>query len=467
MENQIDRIKEIMGIKIISENIAPVVANEFRNFIEHIISSYSAFVTRADIDRLLKNTTRKEIKNLSKDEVEELLKKIDYESLVRTLLNKQLVSTNVKRGFFDRYINEIIRTRMTVEQTIDAVKNNKIFSHLYNASKNVNPNEPVPDFVQKMEKEMNEIWLDEYEVELKRRSISVPPRIPPPIVDDLANIFADRDKLIKFINKEAKSAVGKEIPIEQIEAFADKLLEVVNNSVKKFQPKFELLFKDLESYLSKLNSKQREEFYKKAYNNFLKTLSENTEIPDTIKQKLINFLKSGMGIPKFMSELKNKNPKEMWNTYVKSVKISLTLATAGSVASFLRSENPITNQGGFMKWGWKKYFLTITPVVNVIWAVSYAAIQTVSTLISGPELFKDDSEELSGPTDKKVTRRDAKEFVENRNGLLQFLPPGTSMVNLDITYKQNGNDVVVFINGNNTATLTKRFGYRGYEVKVK
>lgn len=455
MENQIDRIKEIMGIKIISENIAPVAAAEFRNFFEHILSAYRANVTRQEIDRLLKNTTRKEIKDLTKNEIEELLKKIDYESVVRTLLNKGLVGTAAKRNYFNTYINAILNNRMTVQETLDATANSKYFTYLYNASKGANPTEPVPEFVKKMEKEMNEIWLEEFEVELKRRNISVPPRTLSSQADELAIIFSDRDKLIKFINTEIESVLGKKLPKEKIEDFADELLKVINESVKKFEPQFQLIFKDLESYISKLGPKSKKEFLTKAFNRFIKGISEDTKISKTIKQKVIDYFKGGLGVKDMVKRV--QNGEKLWDVYKENMMIAIGTAGLGTFAQILRSENPISKSGGLMEWGWKKYFLTIIPGINTLWGVSYAIWQTI--MLAGEKLVQasqgDEYEGKGGNYSSTISIDEAKDFVMNQDGLNNLIPSGVN--SSELTYKgtEKGKAIDVYYQDNYICSLIK------------
>jgi hypothetical protein len=142
---------------------------------------------------------------------------------------------------------------MTVQQTINAVENNKYFTTLYNSSRNMPANEPVPQFVTKMEQEFNKVLREEYENELRQSGIQVPPRTSSPQIDDLVSMMKDRTKIYDYVEGEVKtlkSGVGRKIPRQQIENFTDDLMKIVNESVKKLNPEFELLFKDFDHMLN-------------------------------------------------------------------------------------------------------------------------------------------------------------------------------------------------------------------------
>jgi hypothetical protein len=465
MSDQINRIKELMNLKIITEGIEPQVARGFRDFFEHIISNPSlGNMQRAEVDNIINNTTRKEIKNLSATEVETLMKNIDYESLVRTLLNKGLLSTQARRNFFRNYINAISQNRMTVQQTINAVENNKYFTTLYNSSRNMPANEPVPQFVTKMEQEFNKVLREEYENELRQSGIQVPPRTSSPQIDDLVSMMKDRTKIYDYVEGEVKtlkSGVGRKIPRQQIEKFTDDLMKIVNESVKKLNPEFELLFKDFDKVFSKMDDKTKAEYLQRAFNEFSSKISSDVKISKTFSKKIldniVNYFKGGAGIKDMINEY--KSGKKLWHEILKPrYAYALSASAIGTIAQILRGQNPVSEWGGLSEWGWKKYFLTLTPGINTAFSTIYAIWEFLALgaeKVILPAFKGDNYEGKGGDYSSTISIDEAKDFVMNQDGLNNLIPSGVN--SSELTYKgtEKGKAIDVYYQDNYICSLIK------------
>lgn len=454
MSDQINRIKELMNLKIITEGIEPQVARGFRDFFEHIISKPSlGNIERAEVDRLIKNTTSKEIKNLSAQEVETLMKNIDYESLIRTLLNKGLLSTQAKRNFFRNYINAISQNRMTIQQTIDVVENNKYLSSLYNSSRNIPLGEPVPQFVTKMEQEFNKVLTEEYENELRQSGFRVPTRSS--VSSITSDIVQDRTKLLDYLEKEISRSLGKKIPRQEISKFADELFKIINEESKKFEPEFELLFKDMEQYVKGLDSKTKKEYLTKTFNDVGDKISKNSKIKDTIKKNVVDYFKSGLGVKEMIDRI--SKGEKIWDVYSQNMKIALSTAAFGTLAQMLRGQNPVKEFGGLTEWGRAKYFLTIIPGINTFWGISYAAWQTIALGAEiGYEKFAGSEREgKGGQYAETISIDEAKDFVMNKNGLENILPSEIKLSQLKFKGAEKGRAIDIYNGEEYITTLIK------------
>lgn len=162
-----ERIVKLMKNGLISE-ASP--ATSIKNFIENLISrgviddlKFGNLVIGNESKKLL----RRGLRNLSEDELEFLMKNVNWKKFAQEIIQKGIISSATRQQNFLKVINFVKNKQPGFTSYSDVIKkfnDYPFISELYNNSIGVARDSVVPEFVKKLEKEFNRELMDEFEL---------------------------------------------------------------------------------------------------------------------------------------------------------------------------------------------------------------------------------------------------------------------------------------------------------------
>lgn len=159
MKNQINRVRELMGLKVLSEQIGPALTAA-QKYIKHVIENGK--ISKEELEKFSKKTILGDAKLLPAKEAEEILSNLDFSKFTKKLIDNQIVSTQTKNKFFNAFGNSIRKKEKTYKEVINILNNSQYFSDLYNISIGAPKGTAVPNYILKIQEEFNKIFVKDF-----------------------------------------------------------------------------------------------------------------------------------------------------------------------------------------------------------------------------------------------------------------------------------------------------------------
>lgn len=279
MKEELQRIKKLMGLSLISEQVRPAmvspggVVKGAKDFLEWLVSSRK--FSTAELEKMSKSKFGT-VANLSEDQAKLILNNLNLKKIGKFLANTLVTAPN-KKTMFLRNIDQIKNGSTTITDIRKKFLESKYLSNIWNLATGGQSSAEVNDLILKLEKEFNKSIIKEFNSLASKiiepSALQVFKNLEPTAMKAFREIF-----LTNWWRK-------KEVLEKQIEIILKRIDFKVNKKTPSGQPNPEKINADVKELFNVLAS------WKKSAGDDIKKLVEkhitnNATIPWTVRKNV-------------------------------------------------------------------------------------------------------------------------------------------------------------------------------------